>query len=121
MNALIFSPEIYFGSLLLISATQSLSVSCGGWPIATEPGLVISVTVPICSGPPVRVGFWAVSGISGQSKTQHIVKKRRKIGPKCVQNDHKCAPRYTDNFFVVFSFISVKEVKAAGCRTDKLV
>jgi len=60
MNALIFGPEacpersrrVYFRGLLLISAVQSLSVSCGGWPMATESAPVISVNVPICSGPP---------------------------------------------------------------------
>ena len=46
--------RVHLGVLLLISATQSLSGSCGGWPMATEPGPVTSPTLSICSGPPVR-------------------------------------------------------------------
>ena len=37
-----------------ISAAQSFSASWAGRPIATEPGPVISATVPFCSLPPVR-------------------------------------------------------------------
>ena len=67
----------YLGVLLLISATQSLSVSCGGWPIATEPGPVTEATLPVRSGPPMRgLNHRAVYAVELSPKSRCVVPPR---------------------------------------------